>query len=115
MEDILHFHPAEGQKMIQAPFGIQFQGLVDDLKKLNLLMRVPKAKQFRIDEAKAKSIMCDAPFLEGQGFLDEGNHNGAPLATFPLEAIRPYKRYIQNRPSPPSQILKQQVANLRNL
>ncbi|KAG5942668.1 hypothetical protein E4U59_000951 [Claviceps monticola] len=57
--------------MIQAPFGIQFQGLVDDLKELNLHIRVPEAKQFRIDEAKAKSIMCDAPFLEDQGFLDE--------------------------------------------
>ncbi|KAG5937391.1 hypothetical protein E4U60_001962 [Claviceps pazoutovae] len=34
-------------------------------------MRVPEAKQCRTDEAKAKSIVCDALFLENQGFLNE--------------------------------------------
>ncbi|KAG6021220.1 hypothetical protein E4U19_005880, partial [Claviceps sp. Clav32 group G5] len=69
--DVVGQKPSEtGQTMVQAPYGIQFQGLVNDLKKRGLLMRVPEAKQFRVDEAKARSIMCDALSLDDQGFLD---------------------------------------------
>ncbi|KAG5969650.1 hypothetical protein E4U58_001261 [Claviceps cyperi] len=57
--------------MVQAPLCKYFQVLVDDFKNLGLLMRVPEAKQFRTDEAKARSIVCDALLLENQGFLDE--------------------------------------------
>lgn len=45
--------------------------LVDDFKNLGLLMPVPEAKQFKTDEAKTQSIVCNTLFLENQGFLDE--------------------------------------------
>ncbi|KAG6071547.1 hypothetical protein E4U16_006046 [Claviceps sp. LM84 group G4] len=56
--DVVGVRPTEGgQIMVHAPYPIQFQDLVNELKERGLLMRVQKAKQFRV--------------VDDQEFLDE--------------------------------------------
>ncbi|KAG6121912.1 hypothetical protein E4U14_000725 [Claviceps sp. LM454 group G7] len=47
--DIVGLRPTEeGHIMVQAPYGMQFQGLVNELKERGLLMRIPEAKQAQL-------------------------------------------------------------------
>ncbi|KAG6144518.1 hypothetical protein E4U12_004812 [Claviceps purpurea] len=56
--DVVGVRPTEGgQIKVQAPYGIQFQGLVNELKERGIFMRVEEAKKFRVDAAKARSII----------------------------------------------------------